>query len=69
MSRLPLSKLVMLPLAGSVICAGCMVISNAAGETCPACGGGGLASLSRILNRVDEDEDGNRMPHGVMGVA
>ena len=51
-----LEDLVLLPLRASVICIGCETVSNAKGDTCPACGTGPLVSLGKVMNRELEDE-------------
>ena len=40
-----------LALDRAVLCVGCSRVSDATGETCPACGAQGLLSLARALNR------------------
>lgn len=43
---------VALPLELAVLCVACDTVSDATGDTCPACAGvGGLMAIARVLNR------------------
>lgn len=46
-----MNKIIFLPLRSSVLCIECNTLSNATGDSCPACGSSPLVCLGRLLNR------------------
>ena len=48
---------IMIPFGEAVLCVSCKVVSNASGQTCPACGGGPLMNIARVLDRELDNKE------------